>query len=534
MNRKIASVLKMIFWILFIAFLCDVMYEAICDIASGFKGNYPEGYTYGVYSSNTTTLAFAIILPALSFILLIGHLKIQKDSTDNVENSRLLFPILLILSAFVLRLTVIWALGLHTTYNSDIKESVELANGLFPYDFEKFSSVSSWAVWPVYLRVVRKIFGSVIVPGLILNALYTSLSAGLIYWIILTTTKNRRWAVASAEIYAIWPMNVLFAASLRPENVNIFLSLVSLALLICAREKYRDSRYKVFWVLIVLSSASIAVSGFFKKMDLIFLCAIGIIGILFLIEHFRSVFKKNGDTKKLIIACSSVLVFLVSYKIFVSAGYLILDQAYVQKVNRNPTAHYIEIGLSPWSDGTNHGKTDDSKSMGIYRYYARQAEYDYKIATKRTFEKLFSEIKQEKNLDIAFFQNKLRITWANQAYFNSIVSEASENSIINRKLFAEMTYPLVQIWYTILLGFILLGTSLSIARKELPEICFFSALFLFGFMLLMLICETQPRYKYAVYPYMSVLAGRGIEITSRISRSTVIRKKEHTLTGAAQ
>lgn len=526
MNKKIAKMLTIAFWVLFIVFICDVLYEAIYDIVLGFKGIYPKGYTYGSYSSDATTLVFAIIIPILSFILLVSHLKININSIDSNKNFRLLIPVTLMLSAVVLRLTVIWALGLHTTYNSDVAESVELASGtLFPYDFEKFSSVSSWAVWPVYLRVVRKIFGSVIVPGLVLNALYTSLSVGLIYWIILTKTQNRRWAVASAEIYAIWPMNVLFAASLRPENVNIFLTLIGLALLIGAQKKYKQCQYKSFWVFIILSSASIAGSGFFKKIDPVFLVAIAIIGILYFIEHFKTIFKKEESKRKIIVA-SSIFVFFAAYKLFVCAGYLILDQAYVQKVNRNPTAHYIEVGLSPWSDGTAHGKTDDSKPMDIYRYYARQAEYDYEIATKRTFEKIFSEIQEEKNLNIIFFQNKLRITWANQAYFNFISSESSGDSIINRKVFAEMTYPLAQIWYAILIFFIFLGTLFSIMKnkKGSSEVCLFSALFLFGFMLLLLICETQPRYKYAVYPYMSILAGRGIEITSRLRRVKVLEK----------
>ncbi len=526
MNKKADGILSLIFWMLFVIFICDVLYEAINDIILGFKGNYPTGYTYGIYSSDATTLAFAIIIPVFSFILLVGHLNIPVDTTDGGKKFRSLMPIILMLSALVLRLTVIWALGLHTTYNSDVKESVELANGLFPYDFDKFSSVSSWAVWPVYLRAVRKIFGSVIVPGLLLNALYTSLSVGFIYWIILTTTQNRRWAVAGAEIYAVWPMNVLFAASLRPENVNIFLTLSALALLLCARKKYRESRYKSFWILVILSAASIAASGFFKKTDVIFLCAIGIIGGLYLLAHCNSVFRHAKTGKKRIAICG-VLVFIASYKLFVSAGYLILDQAYTQKVNRNPTAHYIEVGLSPWSDGTAHGKTDDSKSFGVYRYYARQAEYNYDIATKRTLEKIFTEIKEEKHLNYAFFQNKLRITWANQAYFNWISSEASGDSIINRSIFTEMTYPLAQIWYTFLLCFILLGTLLSIIKKEIPVVCLFSALFLFGFMLLLLICETQPRYKYAVYPYMSVLAGRGIEITSRLLKKATTKKRIH-------
>lgn len=507
MNQKIARVLHMIFWILFVIFICDVIYEALKDIILGFNGNYPTGYTYGIYSTDAATLAFAVVIPVFSFILLVGHIRFHADSPVDVRRCHSVMPMILMLFALVLRLTVIWALGLHATYNSDVKECIDLANGLFPYDFDKFSSVSSWAVWPVYLRVIRKIFGSVIIPGLVLNALYTSLSVGLIYWIILTTTQNRRWAVASAEIYAVWPMNILFAASLRPENVNIFLTLSGLALLICAWRKYRECQYKPFWIFLILSSASIAFSGFFKKTDLIFLCAVGIMGGLYLLAQHKKIH---------LIAVCGFFVFVVSCKLFVSAGYLILDQAYTQKVNRNPMAHYVEVGLSPWSDGTAHGKTDDSKSFGVYRFYARQAEYDYDIATKRTFEKIFTEIKEEKNLNIAFFQNKLRITWANQAYFNWITSEASGNSIINRSIFAEMTYPLAQVWYTILLGFILLGALPSIVRKEDSGASLFSALFLFGFMLLLLVCETQPRYKYAVYPYMSVLAGRGAMISSRL------------------
>ncbi len=508
MGAKVSVILRRCFWIVFVLLIGDVLYTAFYDIYLGYTDNYPEGFTWGEYTADQSSLILAVVIPVLVFIVLLIQTYFAKYFEIKTEAGKRIIPVILMIISFAIRLLVIWALGLHTYYNSDVREAVELANGSFPFDFDKFSSVSSWAVWPVYLRVVRKIFGSVIIPGLILNAVYISLSVGLMYWIVLKKSKSMRWAVISAELYIIWPMNFLFAMSLRPENVNIFLLILSLAFIVLCQEKYKKCQYKSFFVFLLLAAVMLGAAGFFKKIDLIELAAIAILGILFFLKEI-SRFKNNFDLKKTLFVLSTIFLFLFAYKLTVNIGYSVLDKAYVQKVNRNPTAHYIEVGLSPWSDGSYHGITDETKPIGVYAKYARKLNYDYELTSDKILQKLIREVSEEKNLDFDFFQNKLRICWSNQAYFNFISAEASEESLINRKFFRETVYPISQVWYTILLIFLLLSSIGNLCRKY-DEVSFYSALFIFGFMLLMLICETQPRYKYAVYPYMAVLAGKGM------------------------
>ena len=522
MAYKTSILLKRCFWILFILCMTDVLFTAFYDIFLGYTGNYPEGFTWGEYTSDKTSLFFVFIIPLLTWIIVLLQLYFSKFFTIKSETGKKIIPIILIFITLVIRLIVIGALGLHTHYNSDVREAIELANKGFPFDFDKFSSVSSWAIWPVYLKVIKDIFGSIIVPGLILNAVYISLSVGLLYWIILKMSGSLRWAVISAEIYIIWPMNFLFSMSLRPENVNIFLLILSLSLIVLCQEAYKKKQYKHALFTFLLSACTLGIASFFKKIDLIELIALAI--IIFL-SFLKTLNIRKRSIQKSALTLGIIFIYLFVYKFSISIGYSMLDTVYVQKVNRNPTAHYIEVGLSPWSDGSFHGMTDDTKPIGVYRQYAKESNYDYKLTSKRVFQKLINEISTEKNLSFVFFQNKLRICMTNQAYINFISDEASDNCLVNRAFFRENVYPLSQIWYSILLIFLLIG-SLEYVTKESDYVSFYSALFIFGFILLMLICETQPRYKYAIYPYMSVLAGKGmLNLCSYVKQMTSLLKK---------
>lgn len=508
---RIVNILKKVFWIFFILFVINILYLAIKDVILGLAGIYPEGYTWGCYSANSKVLCFSIILAFLFFFCFIwgvkgtAYLKVIDEKFKKYYLTIFLFVINL--SA---RLLIVFMFGIHTQYGSDVKIAIELAEGNFPIESTVFSVGSAWAIWPIYLNILYKVFGTIIFPGIILNCLYGSLAVCLVYWLILERTNNVRWGIVSAFLLSFFPTNLIWTISLRPEHLNILLVLLVACILNKMERNYIDGKYIFFYLRIILAGTILGISGFFKKVDPIIIIAVTIIMILRFLKNGE--FRHFRKYKSVIVG---VVVFLLVYNASINIGYILLDRLYVYDVNRNITAHYLEIGLSPWSDGTMHGVVDTSKPFNVYGGYAKQTNYDYEETSKRVLKLLIDEVKEEKNLNFNFFYNKLRIGWSNQAYYNWVTGECGENNLVNRGVLAEYLYPFAQSWYCIFLFLFLLGAVVNLKKENDEEISFFAALFIFGYMLMLLLSETQPRYKCVVYPYMCILAGKGAEYISR-------------------
>lgn len=508
-DKNIGIMLERLFWILFGAFVLIIIMLGANDIYLGiFKSViYPKGHTWGVYSSSTTVKSLSFVISVLFYLCTIFILsKIPKYI--NKYNMICSF-ILVTIVCLMLRLLFIFAFGLEPTYNSDVLESIKLSKETFPLDFPKFSSVSSWAIWPIYLRGIYKIFGDVVFPGLILNAIYASISCGILFYLIVRVSGNFRCGIISSILFMLWPTHLFWSISLRPEYVSTFLILLGLFFLCFSAFDLKSTKKHIYFCIICFSAMCIAFAGFFKRVDSIAIIALFLTFIICILKN--NDLKQKLQQNKYLIGVG-LLLWFSSYVCVITTGYAFLDKCYINKVNRNPSAHYVYVGLTPLSDGTAHPeKKLANLNLAIYRSYAKNSNFDYEKATSLVWDKLKNEIKEYKNLTPVFFLNKLRISWANQAYYNFITAETGSNSLLNRKNFYKICYPLSQIWYVFLLLFMLYASVNNLVVKS-DSLSFFSALFIFGFMIVLLIVETQPRYKCVVYPFMCILAGQGIDI----------------------
>lgn len=172
-----------------------------------------------------------------------------------------------IVSLFVLslcmQLLIVWALGQYKEQISDFASAFMLSQKSFPLTEtpDHYRIFSNWAIYPLYLRTIQKMFGYGAFTGIIFNAIVCALSTTLIYILCNLGIKNDRIGYLAALIYTFWPSHLLYSIILTPEFLNIFLTLLLGCCMLMAI-RYYDR--KIVYVLIGLSATVLALSGFFK------------------------------------------------------------------------------------------------------------------------------------------------------------------------------------------------------------------------------------------------------------------------------
>lgn len=215
-----------------------------------------------------------------------------------------------------------------------------------------------------------------------------------------------------------------------------------------------------------------------------------------------------------------VLCFIVA-NLTIQCGFLLLDRVAGTTVNRNQIAHFLYIGLNPHSNG------QWSEEAFIYPSIVEKNNFDYQKADKEIMQKLKDEIEQANNLTFSFFDNKMKFAWADNEYlYYPNVTMNSDNSVFVKDLWIEVLRPIIQLYYIFVILFLLVGSIFSFINKE-KEIILFNILFVFGFALVLLFIEVQPRYKTVVYPFMCIVSAYGFYGTIQTIKSIIRNLTKH-------
>lgn len=445
------------------------------------------------------------LLPFLFFCILIGIVYIiRKREYGSVKWRQI--PIFLFFFAFFLRLGIIYFIGRGTTQLSDFMMAFQAAQKAIPIDIDHYAIFSNWGMYVFYLKVIFKLFGASELVGIIANAFLESGSVVLIYFLVMLTLRDKYAhivAVTSAIMYAVWPSQLVYLVLLSPEFVHIFLLLLGLVLL--ALTKRETNPAIPMWVSgYVFSAFCISLSGFFKSTDKIMMIALFISIFFVYFDSSQSMTGGECGNKITVVPFRMVgiTVFLTSYLIANVLGFMFLDYFVGRTVNRDLTPHYLNIGLSSDSRGIWNPEVGWE-----YRNDVIESGFDYDKAGQIVMDSLKKDIDQNKHITIQFFVKKLTDTWQGMdyLYFSQETINPEKRIYVQRPQIAIF----FQSYYLIIGIMVFLGCRFSLKEKT-KQIFFLSALFIVGFMLLMLFFENQPRYKVVTYPYSCILAGSGI------------------------
>jgi hypothetical protein len=495
LNRKVSRLVTVLYYAFWRSFKLLSAYVFIC---------LPFQFLVAFYGSSSELIK-ALSLPFLFFSILIGIAyvvrKREYHSAKWVSISCFLF-----LFSLFLRLGIIYLIGRGTTQISDFLMAFQSAQKAIPIYLDHYAIFSNWGMYVFYLKVLFKLFGASELTGIIANAFLEAGSVTLIYFLVMLTLRDKYShivAVTSAIMYAVWPSQLVYLVLLSPEFVHIFLLLLGLVLL--ALTKREIKHVSLVWRVsgYVLSSFCISLSGFFKSTDKIMIIAL-IISMFFVYLDSQSwVLGRCGNKAPIIpyrMIC--ITVFLTSYLIANVLGFMFLDFFVGRTVNRNPTPHFINIGLSSDSRGVWNPQVSTEYEEAVLK-----SGFDYDKAGKIIMDSVKEDINQNKHVSIQFFIKKLTDTWQGMdyLYFSQETINPEKSTYIQRP---EISI-IFQGYYLITGILVFLGCGF-ILEEKINQIFFLSALFIIGFMLLMLILEIQPRYKVITYPYICILAGSGI------------------------
>lgn len=194
-----------------------------------------------------------------------------------------------------------------------------------------------------------------------------------------------------------------------------------------------------------------------------------------------------------------------------------LDYAYGENVNRDPSAHFIYIGLNSKTIGTWNEEVGE-----LYKNNVVDCNYDYGRASKLTYEQLGKEINGNKHLTFKYFQKKFEIAWENNAeawWANESIR--SDSPFLKKTSWLNEINMLTQNFWIVICLCMFVEAVFLFMRPDSHTMYIY--LILFGFACLMLISEVQGRYKCVMYPILSILAADGVLRIVAIFRYIVYR-----------
>lgn len=311
-------------------------------------------------------------------------------------------------------------------------------------------------------------------------------------------------ALTSAIMYAVWPSQLIYLVLLSPEFVHIFFLMLGLVLLALTKRKTNPATPMRGISGYVFSAITISLSGFFKSTDKVMMIALFISIFFVYFDSSQSMTREECANKITVVPFRMVgiTVFLTSYLIANVLGFMFLDYFVGRTVNRDLTPHYLNIGLSSDSRGIWNPEVGWE-----YRNDVIESGFDYDKAGQIVMDSLRKDIDQNKHITIQFFVKKLTDAWQGMdyLYFPQETIKPEKRIYVQRPdnaIFFQSYYLMIGI-------LMFLGCRFS-QKEKTNQIFFLSALFIVGFMLLMLFLENQPRYKVVTYPYICILAGSGI------------------------
>lgn len=453
---------------------------------------------------------FSLIFTVVGLLLLLSITNFNLNITKKQEIW--FVPMILFVFSFIIRYYVAESIGINTHQISDYEKAFQFANPIIGLKDSGYEYFPTWGFYALTLKGIFAIFGYSEFTGIITNVLLQSISVVILYWLVYLVMNKVKIAVYAALVYALWPIHIFYNIVLSTEHFYIFFNLLALFLMVMViTGKVKNNKMKI--LMMGLSGCFLGFSGLFKALDRIALIAMAIVLILYGIRKIQWKEKdKFNYFKSYKVYIAGAIFFTVVYFMTGYIGFNIMENEIGVKVNRNPMAYYLAVGMNEQRNDWN------GEAWEKYRQRIIESNYDYKEASRITYQELFQKLENSNYLGIHFFQEKFLMAWVDSGYFYWVTETVNEDSsIINKSGWTSLWFPLTQYFWIIVTGLGLLGTiGLIVSKDSRNYLLLFSVLVIIGFALLSLFIDVQPRYKCILYPQFSILAGYGYFLVERI------------------
>lgn len=396
---------------------------------------------------------------------------------------------LVLISFISLSSCILWNIYSKTIPVSDYKVlldgALKIAQGTFNESFDKtsyFYMYNYQVGYAAYLAFLIKVFGQNLFWFKLMDVIYITASALLIY-IITRKFTTRKIASIASILYSTFIFNILGSSIINNQHLSGFLMLAGLYLFILGTKSS-----------ILASGIVFAVMNVFRPVGIIIVTGV-------FIQFFYNVTKDMKFRKNFL----QLVIFIFS---FYSAIY-VLDAAFIKiglapsPISSSHVPYYkFVIGLGAKNGSISGNQTVDARNTNVY-YDLKDVDFDYEKYNNECIKFLKQRIKNYKNTATYLFE-KMRFFMGEKdhQYTFALNKEQLTESIVK-----NLT-SLAHIQYLLLLVFALLTLALKIKQRKI-EINIIYILFI-GFILVHLFVEAQTRYRYEAYIFIIILAANSI------------------------
>ncbi|MFA5603435.1 MAG: glycosyltransferase family 39 protein [Bacilli bacterium] len=431
------------------------------------------------------------ILTAVSFLLF-------KSKPIKI-NPRLVSyaPYIVFALALLSRLIIVFFMNDKIIQISDFSKAFSRANDLNFSGDMYYQIFSHWILYPNIIHNIFEVWGNSQLMALIFNALCVSLSSVLIYQITYKIFKNYKIGLIGSLIYILWPSTSFYVLIFSPDHIAGLLLLISVYLYLIFNNSWTEKKcfYNVLIAFII--GIIIGISTFFKNFGPVLLIAIIIICLLEMIIN-----KKNILTIKKL---GFVIIILISYIFSKNVTFNYIENLVGAKVGRNITPIYLNVGLNSKSKGYYNNEV-----YSMYFNELRQNNLNFGKTNNEIMKLLMFDIKSNYRGIPRMLYNKTITNFStDNAKFNWV-----KNSVIDSQtdrvvfVIEKILKPLTNFHYVIII-FCMTFMVVQNYREKNLEILLLS-LIIFGAAAMLMLVEAQGRYRYAIEPFMCILAGAGI------------------------
>lgn len=429
----------------------------------------------------------------------------MKDRTIKIIISVLLLVFLL--------LEILSAIYFRVEYNWDFKWVMDTAKQVAQTGSITRDSLNYYKMFPNNIAAVgmvavaMKVFFSQEIGAYVLNILFVFLAA-LLGVIAAYKMKGPKLALNVTLLMVLCSPFYLYTPIIYTDTLSVMFPVLTLLLWLLFKEsKEKENKVKqyVYWTLMTIA----AFIGFTLKP----VAAIVLVAII-----IDSILTHQKNLKFIIL---TVILFVGMNFIYNSVVYNVVLKDSKKNNIVHPYTHWIMMGLNkPESEG------GTSIGWGAYSYEDSvltegQPTYDQKVETNlRVTKERLKDFGVGGYLD--FLKNKFIYVWEDPTFYvfkkigwGTIHKDTTLYQYVIGDKSGEFCIPYLEIFYTMLMLFIIIGAIGDIAKEKNREIRIME-ISVIGIVMFLLIWEARSRYIYFLIPILCMLGAGGILQASEI------------------
>ncbi|AJA47148.1 hypothetical protein CPAST_c10480 [Clostridium pasteurianum DSM 525 = ATCC 6013] len=445
---------------------------------------------YSSFSVKVTNINISIIIFVIALNIFTTFLSIKINRYSN----KAFFLILILISASIYFLWNIYALTNPVSdYRILLEGADKISKGIFfkeSFDKSSYFYFYNYQIgYTVYLAAFIKLLGYKLLYIKIAEALCMIATSITIYKLVEIISNKDAAAIASI-LYAMYIPNIMGSSVINNQHISTLLLCLSLYFMMKSTTK-------------ALLFAGILL-GFTQILRPI--AAIIIMG--FSIVYIHRMLKEKSYYKYF----KKYIIFLIAFIIIVKG----FDIAVIKSdISPSPisksNAKYFKFVLGLKGSGVYNIPTENARKTQVY-FDLKTLNFDYNRYNEECIETIKNSLVNYKTT-VPFLINKM---YHFMGYTDNQYNFAITKDKINNYIFTLIKAGNVQ--YIFLLICALISLILKF-RNENKDIDLFSLLVL-GFILIHILIETQPRYRYEIYVFIHMLTGEFIAaVTSKYSLS---------------